>query len=77
MRIGTYNVFGLTGCPAAEAVEAIGAPGSDSNSTHFAEVFSSLDCDILALQEGVAVRTMQSIAGRMQCYLATFPSPCD
>ena len=75
MEIGTYNVLGLTGYPREEAVNAIGKPGEDSNSAHFARVFTQLNCDILALQEGVTVRTMQPIARQMERYLATFPSP--
>jgi endonuclease/exonuclease/phosphatase family metal-dependent hydrolase len=75
MRIGTYNVLGLTGYPPEEAVGTIGKPGEDSNSDHFARVFTQLSCDILALQEGVQVRTMQQIVRQMDRYLATFPSP--
>ncbi len=75
MKIGTYNVLGLTGYPAAEAAKVIGAAGSESNAEHFAGVFARLDCDILALQEGIAVRAMQRVAKRLGYYLATAPSP--
>jgi endonuclease/exonuclease/phosphatase family metal-dependent hydrolase len=77
MKIGTYNVLGLRGYPPEEAANAIGEPGEDSNSAHFAKVFTQLNCDILALQEGVTVRTMQQIARQMDRYLATFPSPLN
>ncbi|MDP6042706.1 MAG: endonuclease/exonuclease/phosphatase family protein [Candidatus Latescibacteria bacterium] len=77
MKIGTYNVLGLKGYPPEEAIDAIGKPGEESNSAHFAQVFSQLNCDILALQEGVTVRTMQQIARQMDRYLATFPSPIN
>ena len=77
MKIGTYNVLGLTGYPKNEGRAAIGAPGEDSNCEHFARVFSELGCDILALQEGVTVRTMQNIARAMNRHMATFPSPID
>ena len=75
MRIGTYNVLGLTGFPEEEAEVVIGAPGTTSNSVHFAAVFDALECDVLALQEGVAARVMQRIARTMGRHLATFPSP--
>ena len=75
MRIGTYNVLGLTGYPAAEAAKAIGAAGSETNADHFAGVFAELNCDVLALQEGVAVRAIQQVAKRMGYYVATAASP--
>ena len=77
MKIGTYNVLGLTGFPAPEAAKVIGLPGSESNVKHFAGIFAGLDCDILALQEGVAVRAMQQVANRMGCHLSTAPSPIN
>ena len=77
MKIGTYNVLGLKGYPPEEAVKTIGKLGDDANVDHFTNVFTELDCDILALQEGVAVRTMQKIAHNLNCYLATIPSPIN
>ena len=77
MKIGTYNVLGLTGYPKEEAAPVIGAAGEARNADHFARVFSELDCDILALQEGVAVRAMQPIARSLNRYLTTFPSPIN
>jgi endonuclease/exonuclease/phosphatase family metal-dependent hydrolase len=75
VKIGTYNVLGLTGYPAAEAAKVIGAPGSAGNAEHFAGVFAGLDCDILALQEGISAGAMKQIAKRMGYYLSTAPSP--
>ena len=77
MKIGTYNVLGLKGYPPEEAANTIGKPGEESNIAHFARVFTELGCDILALQEGVTVHTMQQIARQMDRYLATFPSPIN
>lgn len=77
MQIGTYNVLGLKGFPPEEAARKIGVPGDETNTAHFTRVFTDLTCDILALQEGVAVRTVQHIAREMGYYLATFPSPLN
>lgn len=77
LRVGTYNVLGLTGFrpPRGGGAGIFGPPGSESCSAHFAGAFAELDCDVLALQEGVPHIYMQSIADRLGCYLATFPSP--
>ena len=77
MRIGTYNVLGLTGYPYEESSSEIGKPGEDSNTAHFVRVFSELNCDVLALQEGVSIRTAQHIALQMGYYLASIPSPIN
>ena len=77
MRIGTYNVLGLRGYPHEESSPDIGKPGDESNTTHFVRVFSELNCDILALQEGVSIRTAQHIAFQMGYYLASIPSPIN
>lgn len=77
MKIGTYNVLGLTGYPKEEAVIEMGSPGGEKNGDHFVRVFSELACDILGLQEGVTVRAMQYIAKTMNRYVATFPSPIN
>ncbi|MFT5365534.1 MAG: endonuclease/exonuclease/phosphatase family metal-dependent hydrolase [Candidatus Latescibacterota bacterium] len=77
MKIGTYNVLGLTGYPKEEAAAAIGPPGEEKNGEHFVRVFSELECDILGLQEGVTVRAIQYIAKTMNRYVATFPSPIN
>ena len=77
MQIGTYNLLGLRGYPPEESSAEIGNPGDESNAAHFMQVFAELNCDILALQEGIAVRTIQPIAHQMDCYLATFPSPIN
>lgn len=77
MKIGTYNVLGLTGYPKEEAAAEIGLPGEETNGDHFVRVFSELDCDILGLQEGVTVRAIQYIAKKMNRYVATCPSPIN
>lgn len=75
MRIGTYNVLGLTGFPKDEARPLLGDPLSEETASHFAGVFTALDCDILALQEGVSPAQVQRIALAMDCQAATIPSP--
>ena len=75
IRIGTYNVLGLTGYRPNVSGDAIGEPGSETNSQHFAGVFSHLGCDILALQEGVPPQTIRTIAMKLGMYPATVPSP--
>lgn len=75
MKIATYNVLGLTGYPAEQAKKELGSGGSDAHTAHFAGVFVGLGCDIIALQEGIAVRTMQKIAQEMGYFLATLLSP--
>ena len=75
MRIGTYNVLGLTGYPAEEASKDLGDPNTEETAKHFADVFQSLACDILALQEGVALTQIQRIALAMDRQVATCPSP--
>ena len=75
MRVGTYNVLGLTGYPRDEGRKQIDRPGSDANVSHFTSVLSELDCDVLGLEEGVAVPHIQKIARGLNRHLATFPSP--
>jgi len=75
MKIATYNVLGLTGYPSEEALREIGPLGSEEHIAHFTRVFTELDSDIIALQEGVAVRQIQQVAKKMGYYLATHPSP--
>ena len=75
LKIGTYNILGLKGYPASESKKEIDVPGTEENTEHFSQVFSSLSCDVLGLQEGVSVNTFQSIAKRLKCHLATSPSP--
>ena len=75
MRIATYNVLGLTGYPPQEALPEVGPLGSEKHIEHFVRVFTELDSDIIALQEGVAVRQIQQVAKRMGYFLATHPSP--
>jgi len=75
MRVGTYNVLGLTGYPRDEGRKQVDPPGSDANISHFTSVFSELNCDVLGLEEGVAVPHIQKIARGLNRHLATFPSP--
>ena len=75
MRIGTYNVLGLSGYPPNEGSLALGSPSSEVTAKHFTKVFGSLDCDILALQEGVTLTQIQRITTAMGMQVATFPSP--
>lgn len=77
MRIGTYNVYGLNGYPQEESQKVLGRPGSAENTAHYVKVFEELGCDVLALQEGVAVAAMQGIARQLGMYLATMPSPIN
>ncbi|MAF10603.1 hypothetical protein CMK11_09135 [Candidatus Poribacteria bacterium] len=75
MRLGTYNVLGLTGYPAAAAKRDLHDRLSGETVTHFASVFRSLHCDVLALQEGAPVAQMQRVARALSVSLATVPSP--
>ena len=75
MRIGTYNVLGLTGYPTSESNVALGDSFGETRVEHFSAVFSELDCDVLGLQEGIAARQMQQVAAKMGVELATIPSP--
>ena len=38
MRIGTYNVLGLTGYPAEESRKQIDRPGTEDNVAHFTDM---------------------------------------
>lgn len=73
MRIGTYNVLGLTGFPPQAARERLGEAAQKIE--HFAGVFAGLGCDVLALQEGPPLEVARRIAERLECHLAAFPSP--
>lgn len=75
MRIGTYNVLGLTGFPPDEARKILGDSTSEQTAAHYTKVFKTLHCDILALQEGVALTQIQRIALAMDSQVATIPSP--
>jgi endonuclease/exonuclease/phosphatase family metal-dependent hydrolase len=75
MRIGTYNVLGFGGYPPAEARKALGDVESEATAAHFQRVFTELDCDILALQEGGSARQISRISRAMGQNAATFPSP--
>ena len=73
MRIGTYNVLGLTGYPRQEAAQILGNP--EQTAAHFQDVFQNLDCDILGLQEGASPAQIRQIAIAMTCHAVTIPSP--
>ena len=73
MRIGTYNVLGLSGYPPQEAGQILGNPTSEQTAAHFQDVFQDLDCDILALQEGVSPSQIRQIAIAMNCHAVTNP----
>lgn len=73
MRIGTYNVLGLTGFPPEAALARLGA--FEQKVAHFAGVFASLDLDVIALQEGPALEVIRGIADQLGCHLGVFPSP--
>lgn len=75
MRLGTYNVLGLTGYPAAAAKADLHGKDSPETVAHFASVFRGLGCDVLALQEGVTPGQMQRIGREVGMSLATIPSP--
>lgn len=75
MRIGTYNVLGLTGYPPDESRKVLGGPDSEQTAVHFQRVFGDLACDVLALQEGVSLAQISRIALGMDMNVATFPSP--
>lgn len=75
MRIITYNVQGFRGFPAPVAQPVIGDPEGLQTARIFEQIFRELEPDILALQEGVSIRQMQTIAANLGLHLATFPSP--
>jgi len=75
MRIGTYNILGGRGYPSSEGCKELGDPSSERTVKHFANVFESLDCDILGLQEGLSLMQIQRVATTMAKQVATIPSP--
>ena len=75
MRVGTYNVLGITGFPKDTAAAVLGGPASAERIAHYVDVFSQLETDILHLEEGVTLRMAQQLADGMGLYVATFASP--
>jgi endonuclease/exonuclease/phosphatase family metal-dependent hydrolase len=75
IRVGTWNVLGLTGFRAQDAAAQLGPPGSEASTARWVEAFSGLGCDLLALQEGVAHEWIREIARRGGWHVATIPSP--
>ncbi len=75
MRIGTYNILGLAGFPPEAAARTLGALDSGARITHFQRVFETLNCDVLALQEGVEHPLITRLADGLQTQAITLPSP--
>ena len=75
MRVGTYNVLGITGFPKDTAAAVLGGPASAERIAHYVDVFSQLETDILHLEEGVTLSMAQQLADGMGLYVATFASP--
>jgi len=75
VRVGTFNVLGLTGFRAADAAADLGPPGGERSVTWWVERFAALDCDLLGLQEGVDHAWAVRIARLGGWHLATIPSP--
>ena len=77
MRVGTYNVLGITGFPKEAAAASLGGTAAAERISHFVEAFSALETDILHLEEGVTLAMAQQLADGMGRYVATFASPMD
>ncbi len=75
MRVVTYNVLGLQGYPPRESLDEVGSFGTEAHLDHFAGVFSELNADILALEEGVTAPRMKVVAQRLGYHLASFATP--
>lgn len=75
MRIATYNVQGLRGFPPGAAARTLKHPDDPVAAAHFARVFQSLGCDVLALQEGPGAPQMHRIATLLGYRMAGFSSP--
>jgi endonuclease/exonuclease/phosphatase family metal-dependent hydrolase len=75
IRVGTWNVLALQGFRADDAAADLGPPGGEPSTAHWVEVLSALDCDLLALEEGVPHDWIREIARRGGWQVATIPSP--
>lgn len=75
VRLGTFNVLGLTGFRGADAARDLGPPGGEASVAWWTDRFSDLDCDLLGIQEGVDQAWAIRIARTGGWHLATFPSP--
>eukprot|EP01052_Picozoa_sp_SAG31_P032615 SAG31_NODE_3594_length_4089_cov_1.609774_3_plen_295_part_00 len=75
--MGTYNVLGITGFPKDAAAADLGAPASVERLTHFVDVFTQLETDVLHIEEGVTLKMAQQLADGLGYYVATFASPMD
>jgi len=76
VKIASYNILAMRGYPPSEAVKDLGEPLGDRHAEHFTKVFAELDCDLIALQEGVNPAFLHPIAYELGCNAATFVSPC-
>jgi endonuclease/exonuclease/phosphatase family metal-dependent hydrolase len=74
-RIGTWNVLGLQGFAIADAAAELGPPAGEPSTSRWVEAFTELDCDLLALQEGVPHDWIREVARRGGWHVATIPSP--
>lgn len=75
LRIGTYNVQSFLGHPPETARRVLGRGNTAAAAAYFASVLAELECDILALQEGVSDWQIMRVADRLRMRLAIFPSP--
>eukprot|EP01051_Picozoa_sp_SAG22_P017545 SAG22_NODE_2732_length_2271_cov_1.730203_2_plen_351_part_00 len=87
LRVATYNVHMLTGCPSStgpgarpdawpeQQLASATALEHPDCTAHFAAAFAALRADVIGLQEGVPHTYMQPIADELGMHLATFPSP--
>jgi endonuclease/exonuclease/phosphatase family metal-dependent hydrolase len=75
LRIGTYNVQSFLGYPEEAARRVLGRGNTTAAAAYFASVLAELECDVLALQEGVSDRQIARVADRLRMHLAIFPSP--
>jgi endonuclease/exonuclease/phosphatase family metal-dependent hydrolase len=74
IRIGTYNILGFQGYPEDEAKKELGNLYELKRIEHFVEVISSLQTDILCLQEGANTFLLVEYARRLGVNVATFPT---
>jgi endonuclease/exonuclease/phosphatase family metal-dependent hydrolase len=75
LRIGTYNVQSFLGYPEEAARRVLGRGNTTAAAAYFVSVLDELECDILALQEGVSDRQIARVADQLRMHLAIFPSP--
>jgi endonuclease/exonuclease/phosphatase family metal-dependent hydrolase len=72
VRVCTFNIHGLREhAPGGPVPAGARVPGVEE----LADLLAELDADVIAVQEGLPVETMQIIARRLDMSLANFPSP--